>query len=271
MVACHNFDLDAAKKCGFKGIAIPTLASLENNPARVELEAEWGNMLSHQLRLLPAFEEYWKDLPRLLQMISGIPPEEPPAGIPFRADIDMAWRPPRRFADTASSHWLETIRFAAANRLCVNLGYGGTRRIIEPYSLRKTKRGDILLFGVKHQTGEIRAYSLDKMQGAEATNISFTPRFAIELTSISPIPLVSRSIVPSDVHKIGPKRSTRRAPRQIARTASRYYGPRYIYRCPTCQKKFSKKTNDSKLNRHKGRNGMECPGRTGYLVEIKSP
>jgi len=124
------------KKCSFKGVVIPTLASLENNPGRAELEAEWGNMLSHQLPLLPAFGEYWRDLPRLLLMISGIPPEQPRAGIPFRADIDMAWRPPRRFAVTTSSHWLETIRFAAANRLCVNLGYGGTLRIIEPYSLR---------------------------------------------------------------------------------------------------------------------------------------
>jgi hypothetical protein len=94
---------------------------------------------------------------------------------------------------------------------------------------------------------------------------------AIELTAISPLPPVSRSMTPGDVPRIRPKRSTRRAPHKIARTASRYHGPRYIYRCPICQKKFTKKTNDSKLNRHKGQYGIECPGRTGYLVEIKSP
>ena len=49
---------------------------------------------------------------------------------------------------------LETIRFAAANRLCVQLDYtkaNGERTAptIEPYSVRRTSAGDLLLFGVK--------------------------------------------------------------------------------------------------------------------------
>ena len=259
------------KKCNFKGLAIPTLVSLENNPGRAELETEWGNMLSHQLPLLPAFGEYWKDLPRIFEMISGIPSEPPRAGISIGVDIDDTWRPPRRAAVISSASWLETIRFAGSNRLCVNLRYGGTQRIIEPYSLRRTKRGDILLFGVKHQTGEIRAYRLDRIEGAEGTSISFIPRFAIELTALSPVPEVSCYRVPTYAADIGPRRSQRRAPRLISRIGPRYLGPRYIYRCPICQKKFIKKTNDSKLNRHKGQYGMECPGRTGCLEEVKSP
>ena len=259
------------KKCGFKGVAIPTLASLESNPGRAELETEWENMLSHQLPLLPPFEEYWRGLPLVFDMVSGIPAEPPRAGIPFGVDIDDTWRPPRRFVDIISSHLVETIRFAASNRLCVNLRYKGTQRIIEPYSLRRTKRGDILLYGVKHQTGEIRAYRLDRIEGAEATNISFIPRFVVELTAINTAPLTSRFRMPSESANIGPKRSLRGAPRQIARIGPYYRGPRYIYRCPICQKKFIKKTNDSNLNPHKNQNGVACPGRTGYLEEVKSP
>jgi predicted nucleotidyltransferase component of viral defense system len=259
------------KKCAFKDLRIPTLASLEKNPSRAELEAEWGNMLSHQLPFLPPFEEYWGDLPRVFDMISGIPAGPPRAGTPIGADIDITWRPPRTFADMIPSNWLEIVRFSASNRLCVNLRYGGTQRIIEPYSLRRTKHGDILLFGVKHQTGEIRAYRLDRIEGAEPTNISFAPRFAIELTAINPAPLISRAKTPSKAASTWPKRSSRRSPHQIARVGPRYHGPRYIYRCPICQKKFAKKTNDSKLNRHKGQDGMECPGRTGYLEGVKSP
>jgi len=259
-----------AKKCDFKGLAIPTLATLENNPGRAELETEWGNMLSHQLPLLPAFGEYWKDLPRIFAMISGIPSEPPRARIPIGEDIEDVWRAPRRAADITSSSWLETIRFAGSNRHCVNLRYGGTQRIIEPYSLRRTKPGDILLYGVKHKTGEIRAYRLDRIEGAEATNIPFIPKFTIELTAINLAPLVSRSMMPTDSANIRLKRSPRRSPRQIPRIGPRYHGPTYIYRCPICQKKFIKKTNDSKLNPHKGQYGMLCPGRTGYLEEIKS-
>ena len=40
---------------------------------------------------------------------------------------------------------LEIIRFAAANRLCVDLGYHGTYRRIEAYSLRRTSEDDVLL------------------------------------------------------------------------------------------------------------------------------
>lgn len=41
------------KKCLFKGITIPTFVALEAQPARAELEAEWENMLGHQLPMLP--------------------------------------------------------------------------------------------------------------------------------------------------------------------------------------------------------------------------
>lgn len=259
------------KKCAFKGIAIPTFASLQDNPSRIELEAEWGNMLSNQLPLLPAFREYLEALPRVFEMISGIPKEAPRAAIPFDQRIDPSWIAPRGLGYTSAIGGLETIRFAASNRLCVKLAYGGTQRLIEPYSLRKTKQGDILLFGVKHQTGEIRAYRLDRIEGAEATNISFMPRFAVELTSLGPTPLISRSKMPRETLYARPKRTSRGTPRRTSIIGPHYHGPRYIFRCPICQKKFVKKTNDSKLNPHKGQYRVPCPGRTGHLEKVISP
>ena len=50
------------KKCEFKGLSVPSMASLENKPERIELEAEWGNMLAHQLPALPPFEQSWQEL-----------------------------------------------------------------------------------------------------------------------------------------------------------------------------------------------------------------
>jgi predicted nucleotidyltransferase component of viral defense system len=54
------------KKCAFKGIAVPTLAALEDNPQRDELESEWGNMLAHQLPTLPPFDKFWQEVPAVL-------------------------------------------------------------------------------------------------------------------------------------------------------------------------------------------------------------
>ena len=72
-----------------------------------------------------------------------------------REAMDAAWRlPPMVQAWGAEAGSLETIRFAAANRLCVQLDYtkaNGERTAptIEPYSVRRTSAGDLLLFGVK--------------------------------------------------------------------------------------------------------------------------
>jgi predicted DNA-binding transcriptional regulator YafY len=87
---------------------------------------------------------------------------------------------------------LEVIRFAAANRLCVELDYRKengqrTRPLIEPYSLRRTRDGNFLLYGVKADTGEDRSYRVDRISGATASRRSFSPRYLVELTSTGPI------------------------------------------------------------------------------------
>ena len=78
----------------------------------------------------------------------------------------------------------ETIRFAAANRLCVDLSYQGSHRLIEPYSLRRTKDGNIILHTVGNDNGEAQTYQIDRIEGASATKIPFIPRYAVELTPV---------------------------------------------------------------------------------------
>ena len=174
------------QKCAFKGIEEPTIQTLASHPARAELEAEWGNMLAHQLPALPAFDQFWKELPGVFDWLHGgaekiarpsLQMHTPGAGI-----VDEAWRPPSMSHAWHAAIPLEIIRFAAANRLCVDLTYKGTRRLIEPYSLRRTQDGNLLLYAVKHETGEPRFYRVDRIQRAEATQVSFTPQYLIELT-----------------------------------------------------------------------------------------
>lgn len=79
---------------------------------------------------------------------------------------------------------LEIVRFAGANRLKVRLDYRPESgraglRLVEPYSLRRTSEGNLLLY-VVNDHGEPRSYRVDRIASAEATNESFSPRYLVE-------------------------------------------------------------------------------------------
>jgi len=46
-------------------------------------------------------------------------------------------------------------------------------------------------------------------------------------------------------------------------------GPKYVYECSYCGKKFQRKTQTSTLNPHKDKNGYPCSGRTAMWVDTK--
>ena len=163
-----------------------------------------------------------------------------------------------------SSH-LEIIRFAASNHLCVDLGYQRSIRRIEPYSLRRTQAGDVLLYAVKTDTGEPRSYRLDRIESAQATSQAFEPRYVVELTPTETGPGIpaARSAGSSGVRRTQPIRSPTRA------STFQAHGPTFIYQCGVCGRKFERKTSDSTLRPHKTGQGWPCSGRTGWLVETK--
>jgi hypothetical protein len=167
------------------------------------------------------------------------------------------------------------VRFAAANRLCVELDYldeGGRRnvRVIEPYALRRTLAGNLLLMAVKSDTGQARSYRVDRIQGAIATKRSFAPRYAIELTSGSPMsaPAIKRqsAAVPhSPQPMLRPWRLPSPSRGRLSQPASTSL--RHTFRCTVCGKQFRKSTFDAKLNTHKGKNGLPCYGTIGTFVK----
>jgi len=176
------------KKCVFKEISVPTMETFRNRPEREELEAEWENMLAHQLPALPSFNQFWVELPEVMEWLHGVVEKVGKETISFgRVSIDETWQPPSMAQAWHTEVPLEKIRFAAANRLCVNLYYKNSYRLIEPYSLRRSKAGHLLLFAVRHNTNEPRSYRVDRIQGAEITKTSFVPRHAVELTPSGPI------------------------------------------------------------------------------------
>ena len=110
-------------------------------------------MLAHQLPALPAFNQFRQALPEAIEWMHGLAAKTVKAGIPIdRQAIDATWRPPAMAQAWHAAAPLERIRFAGANRLCVNLHYQNKFRLIEPYSLRRTQAGNILLYALRHET-----------------------------------------------------------------------------------------------------------------------
>ena len=263
-----------ARKCEFKGIPVPTYASLSDRPERVAIEVEWEQMLAHQLPTCPPFEEFWRELPAVFEWLNtDVVLPTLPAIQAGREAIDTTWRLPpmvRAWGPAASS--LESIRFAAANRLCVQLDYtkeGGERTspTIEPYSVRRSGAGDLLLFGVKADTGESRSYRVDRIRSATVTRQAFRPRYAVELTDSGPLntPPVERSLPTSPAFAVHQSRRTRPLARALSAKPQRGFGPTYTFACTACGKTFKREKYDATLNPHKTKQGWPCPGRVGYL------
>ena len=180
-----------SKKCAFKGIAFPALGSL--SPLREELEADWIAMLAHQLPALPPVDAFWGELPALFAWLENGRLPAVLAAYPMEPG-DVVIRPPAgamSIPGMASTAPLEVIRFAASNRLCVELDYVDERgsrgtRIIEPYSMRRTPAGDIVLHALRADGTGHRSYRVDRIRAARATKQSFKPLYAIELTPMAP-------------------------------------------------------------------------------------
>jgi len=240
------------QKCKVKGVEIFTFNSIEASPYRTEIETEWANMLGHQLPVLPPFAEFWRELPNLFSWLNGqLTPEELPA-IAAGKDEETEWVPPSTVWVWGAGIPLESVRFAAANYLCVELGYGGSTRLIEPYSLRRTRTGYLLLYAVKADTGELRAYRVDRIESINVTTRPFKPRFTVECTSAGP--LTSPPV--------------QRLTSAFTHIPSIKNGLTYVIKCSYCGKQFKRSSLDTHLRPHKDKDGFyDCPGRTGYLVD----
>ena len=138
-------------------------------------------MLAHQLPALPPFEAFWGQLAVFFEWLSD------------RCEVAM---PPRyalgrgeevirvaagglRAAGLDASRPLETVRFAAANHLCVDLDYRDeegrrlTRRI-EAYSLLRTADGNVVLHAERSDGGGHRSYRVDRILDARVADQTFS-------------------------------------------------------------------------------------------------
>ena len=131
------------QKCNHKDILPPVLRDMESY--HDALSRNWEPMLAHQLPSLPSLEVYWDALPEFFNWLEGSVTKDKTVLGSVTSDGNI-YRPAYGQLNlrTLNGNSLEIIRFAAGNRLCVDLDYtdnSGNRRsrVIEPYSLRQAQ------------------------------------------------------------------------------------------------------------------------------------
>jgi predicted nucleotidyltransferase component of viral defense system len=186
----HDLGLDPemirdvlAAKCETTGIALPTAETIADAPHRDELESEWANMLGHQLPALPPLEQFVGELPGLFAWLHGEARAAPLPALAAEAGEDQTWTPLATAAIWEQRVPLEPVRFAAANHLCVDLTYDGSVRSVQPYALRRTQDGHLVLHALRVDTGEHRSYHVERIQRAQVSTKPFQPAYAVEFSA----------------------------------------------------------------------------------------
>nr|MDQ2667677.1 hypothetical protein [Gemmatimonadota bacterium] len=126
-----------------------------------ELRSEWSNMLGHQLPATPLLDDFFSRLPEAIAWlqenvaISSLGRLTAPVVAPMRRPAlrPVEGRPGELLvAERGIRTWgvaapIDAVRFAGASHLLVEIYYHGARRVVEPYSLRRPRTGDLLLYG----------------------------------------------------------------------------------------------------------------------------
>jgi predicted nucleotidyltransferase component of viral defense system len=111
------------EKCAFKGIKLPQLSDIESHQG--DVDAGWTYMLEHQLPALLPVSSFWEALPEIFNWLHGqaaspVLPAMPLLGAAQEVIRERIIGLP---AGSRGQTFIEAIRFAAANRLLVNIDY----------------------------------------------------------------------------------------------------------------------------------------------------
>jgi len=180
-----DIDFDDARdffqrKCEAKGLEPPSSDQfLVVVRSSAELRSEWENMLAHQLPHLPPFEGHLVLLASGLRWI-----EAPVAAVPVMATVAASGE---IIAPAGVQYWglgvtLEAVRFAGINRLLVEFTYKGKPRQAEPYSLRRSKNGNLILYAWETDSTHIKAFSVSEIVDLHVGSTPFVPRYHIEFS-----------------------------------------------------------------------------------------
>ncbi len=119
--------------------------------------------------------------------------------------------------------------------------------------------GNILLYAWETTSPHIKAFNIAEMENVHVSGRGFVPRYQVQFSETSPV-----------VVQAAPQSFRPLVPRPRAGHRGPSFGPKYVFECPHCQKRFTHSTNNPSLRAHKRKDGWgNCPGRRGHLVETR--
>lgn len=189
------------KKFFFKSLPSPTVELIFSQLDFEQLKAGWENQLGHQLEILPPVESFYNELRSalswwidehltepILATISDNPGETiiPRVHFPEPTLIQKSKAGSKTIDNLVIARCIDQIRYAARNRLCIEITYHGIKRLVEPYSLRLSNTGNQLLYVYELTknikiTNTIKSYKVSEIMFIEVKHQPFIPRYAIEL------------------------------------------------------------------------------------------
>ncbi|MCL5411060.1 MAG: nucleotidyl transferase AbiEii/AbiGii toxin family protein [Patescibacteria group bacterium] len=169
------------------------------------------------------------------------------------------------------------IMKAGREQTLLKVRYKGADRIVEPYSLKYLQRKDgtqreyLYVYNCSggNSAPGIRSFVVEGVQSIENTEDKFDPRNPIELCKAGELPENPYLFDPNRPTPAPRTRRTLSFPRVRRSSVRRSFGPKYIYQCSFCGRKFTKTTYNSTLREHKDKNGYRCGGRRGFYIDTK--
>lgn len=165
---------------------------------------------------------------------------------------------------------------AGREQTLLSVRYNGSDRLVEPYSLKYQQKRDgdqkeyfyaFNLSGGSSPPG-VRSFIPSGLQSVENTEEKFEPRYLIEMSKAGETPEDPYLFDPSKPAR-APKGRRSGLARVTRSVRPAFQGPRYIYQCSYCGKRFTKTKQSSTLGKHKDKSGWPCGGRYGMYVDTK--
>lgn len=169
------------------------------------------------------------------------------------------------------------IMEAGRSQTLLKMRYRGSDRIIEPYSLKYLQKRDgsekEYFYAHNCEGGSsdpgIRCFIPEGVESIENTEEKFEPRHIIELCKAGEKPENPFLFDPNRPMKSPARSDSSRSRTSKTVRSGKYFGPKYIYQCSYCGRKFSKRSQNSSIGKHKDKNGYPCGGSYGYYVNMK--
>jgi predicted nucleotidyltransferase component of viral defense system len=185
------------EKFAFKKLPQPRVDMIVARVDAETLRRNWDDQLAHQLPILPPVETFFDELREALAWWME-PAEASPVMASISSNLDERRLPREHFPSFAvtqverglpsgaEGNAIDQIRFAARNRLLVEVTYHGVTRVVEPYSVRIANTGNKLLYAWEvtrgsSRTGRTKSFNLLEVHSVRILEQPFAPRYGIEL------------------------------------------------------------------------------------------